>query len=187
MTLFELTFTLSAVILGLALTHMASSLYRLVLAGRRVRWALEPVMQAALVLLIVVFVWLNEWNGRGVTTIVYGRILLRSLNLLVLYIAAAVCLPEAREGAGEVNMYAYYDRARRLSWGALAIGLVFFNLYTWTGEQQFHWRWQMLRPLVFLGPYITMMFARWRWLNVMLLAAMLIYFSIITMGYRLSG
>jgi hypothetical protein len=187
MTLFELTFTLSAVILGLALTHMASSLYRLVLAGRRVRWALEPVMQAALVLLIVVFVWLNEWNGRGVTTIVYGRILLRCLNLLVLYIAAAVCLPEAREGAGEVNMYAYYDRARRLSWGALAIGLVFFNLYTWTGEQQFHWRWQMLRPLVFLGPYITMMFARWRWLNVMLLAAMLIYFSIITMGYRLSG
>jgi hypothetical protein len=46
MTLFELTFTLSAVILGLALTHMASSLYRLVLAGRRVRWALEPLLQA---------------------------------------------------------------------------------------------------------------------------------------------
>jgi len=53
MTLFELTFSLSAVILGLALTHMASSLYRLVLAGRRVRWALEPLMQAALVFLIV--------------------------------------------------------------------------------------------------------------------------------------
>jgi hypothetical protein len=31
------------------------------------------------------------------------------------------------------------------------------------------------------------MFARWRWLNMSLLAAMLIYFSIITMGYRLSG
>ncbi len=109
MTLFELTFTLSALILGLALTHMASSLYRLVLAGRRVRWALEPLMQATLVLLIVVFVWLNEWNGRGVTTIIYGRVLLRALNLLVLYIAAAVCLPEVREGAGEVNMYAYYS------------------------------------------------------------------------------
>ena len=187
MTLFELTFTLSALILGLALTHMASSLYRLVLAGRRVRWALEPVMQATLVLLIVVFVWLNEWNGRGVTTIIYGRVLLRSLNLLVLYIAAAVCLPEVREGAGEVNMYAYYDRARRVSFGALAIGIVFFNLYNWTGEQAFHWRWQMLRPLSFLGPYVVMMFARWRWLNVLLLAAMLIYFSIITMGYRLSG
>ncbi|HWY51319.1 MAG TPA: hypothetical protein VNW72_07530 [Chthoniobacterales bacterium] len=187
MTLFELTFTLSALILGLALTHMASSLYRLVLAGRRVRWALEPLMQAALVLLIVVFVWLNEWNGRGVTTIIYGRVLLRSLNLLVLYIAAAVCLPEAREGAGEVNMHAYYDRARRLSFGALAIGLVFFNLYNWTGEQSFHWRWQMLRGLTFLPPYVVMMFVRWRWLNVSLLAAMLIYFSIITMGYRLSG
>ena len=187
MTLFELTFTLSALIMGLALTHMASSLYRLVLAGRRVRWALEPLMQATLVLLIVVFVWLNEWNGRGVTTIIYGRVLLRSLNLLVLYIAAAVCLPEAKEGTDEVNMYAYYDRTRRVSFGALAIGLVFFNLYNWTGEEAFHWRWQMLRSLAFLGPYVVMMFARWRWLNVTLLAAMLIYFSIITMSYRLSG
>jgi hypothetical protein len=69
------------------------------------------------------------------------------IRRLVLYIAAAVCLPEVREGAGEVNM----------------------------------------RPLVFLGPYVVMMFARWRWLNVSLLAAILIYFSIITMGYRLSG
>src|SRR5260370_40450280 len=142
MTLFELTFSLSALILGLALTHMASSLSRLVLAGRRVRWAPEPLMQAALVVLIVVFVWLNEWNGRGVTTIIYGRVLLRSLNLLVLYIAAAVCLPEVRDEAGEVNMYAYYDRARPLSFGALAIRLVFFHPYNWTGAQPFHWRWQ---------------------------------------------
>jgi len=187
MTLFELTFSLSAVILGLALTHMASSLYRLVLAGRRVRWALEPLMQAALVFLIVVSVWLNEWYGRGMTSVTYGRVLLRSLNLLVLYIAAAVCLPEIREGASEVDMYAYYDRARRVSFGALAIGIVFFNLYIWTGEQAFHWRWQMLRPLVFLGPYVVMMFAKWRWLNVSLLAAMLIYFMITTSGWRLNG
>src|SRR4029077_11384166 len=123
---------------GLALTHMASSLYRLGLAGRRVGLGLGPLMQATLVLLILVFVWLNEWNGRGVTTIIYGRVLLRSLNLLVLYIAAAVCLPEVREGSGEVNMYAYYDRARRISFGALAIGLVFFTLYNSTGEQAFH-------------------------------------------------
>src|SRR5260370_20983179 len=108
MTLFELTFTLSALILGLALTHMASSLYRLVLAGRRVRWALEPLMQAALVLLIVVFVLLNEWNGRGVTTIIYGRGPLRSLNLLLLYIAPAVCFPQRRTGARDANTYTYH-------------------------------------------------------------------------------
>lgn len=59
MTFFELTFSLSALILGLALTHMASALYRLALAGRRVHWAPEPLLQAALVLLIVVFVWVK--------------------------------------------------------------------------------------------------------------------------------
>ena len=99
MTLFELTFTLSALILGLALTHMASSLYRLVLAGRRVRWALEPLMQAALVLLIVVFVWLNEWNERGVTTIIYGRVLLLAQPTRPLYRRGSV-FTRGKRGSG---------------------------------------------------------------------------------------
>jgi hypothetical protein len=45
----------------------------------------------------------------------------------------------------------------------------------------------MLRPLSFLGPYVVLIFARWRWLNVSLLAAMLIYFIITTIGWRLNG
>jgi hypothetical protein len=49
MSLFEFTFGLSAVILGLALTHMASSVHRLVLAGERVRWAPEPILLTVLV------------------------------------------------------------------------------------------------------------------------------------------
>ena len=37
MSLFEFTFALSSVILGLALTHIASALHKLLLAGTRVR------------------------------------------------------------------------------------------------------------------------------------------------------
>ena len=43
MTLTELTFGLSALILGLALTHLAAALSKLLLARERVRWAPEPL------------------------------------------------------------------------------------------------------------------------------------------------
>jgi hypothetical protein len=42
MNLFEFTFALSAVVLGLALTHIAATVHKLLLAGSRVRWAASP-------------------------------------------------------------------------------------------------------------------------------------------------
>jgi hypothetical protein len=187
MTLFELTFSLSALILGLALTHMAAALYKLAQAGRRVRWAPEPLLQAAIVLLVIVFLWVNQWEGRGTTAIVFWRILVQVLELLALYIAAAACLPEVREGDSEIDLYVHYDHTRRLSFGALSAGLVLFSVYRWTGDPAFHWRWDMLRIFVYLGPYLLMMFVRRRWLNMLLLMAVLIYFGSVIMAYRLNG
>ena len=74
MSLFDFTFSLSAVILGLALTHIASTTHKLLLAGRRVRWAPEPMLLSFIVLLVIVSVWLfrmvrprggdgNDWSG----------------------------------------------------------------------------------------------------------------------------
>ena len=186
MTLFELTFGLTALVLGLALTHMASNLYRLANAGRKVRWAPEPLLQAALVLLVLVFVWVNQWETRGTTSIIYARELLQVLKLLVLYVAAAACLPDVHDTEEEIDLYVHYDRTRRLSYGALVAGLVLFNIYGWTGQQTFHWRWNMLRPLIFIGPYVLMMFVRQRWLNMLLLAAVIIYFGSSIMTYRLN-
>jgi hypothetical protein len=57
MSLFEFTFALSAVILGLALTQVAASLHKLLLAGRQVRWAAEPVLLTLIVVLVIVSVW----------------------------------------------------------------------------------------------------------------------------------
>jgi hypothetical protein len=185
MTLFELTFSLTALILGLALTHMASNLYKLAHAGRRVRWALEPLLQAAIVLMVLVFVWVGQWTERAITGTTYARVLLQTIKLLVLYVGAAACLPETREGESKIDLYAHYDRTRRLSFGALAMGLLLFSIYNWTGEQNFHWRWNMLLPLVFIGPYISLMFIRWRWLNILLLVTILIYFGSSIMGYRM--
>lgn len=66
MSLFELLFALSSVILGLALANLTSSLHRLALAGRRVRWAPEPLLQALLITIIIIQVWLDQWFMRDV-------------------------------------------------------------------------------------------------------------------------
>ncbi|MEO7815470.1 MAG: hypothetical protein ABIR87_08490 [Sphingomicrobium sp.] len=68
MTLFELTFGLTAIILGLALTAIAASLHRLTLAGRKVRWAPEPLLLASLVTTIIFAVWLGNWYLRDLKT-----------------------------------------------------------------------------------------------------------------------
>ena len=185
MTLFELTFSLTALILGLALTHMASNLYKLAHAGRRVHWAPEPLLQAGIVLMVIVFVWMNQWEERAIIDTTYARTMLQTIKLLALYIGAAACLPETREGESKIDLYVHYDSTRRLSFGALVSGLLFFSIYGWTGEQTFHWRWNMLLSLIYLGPYISLMFIRWRWFNILLLATIFIYFGNSIMGYRL--
>ncbi|MFL6583391.1 MAG: hypothetical protein ACJ8KU_02605 [Chthoniobacterales bacterium] len=166
---------------------MAADLYRLVLAGKRVRWAAEPLLQAVLILLIVVFVWVDQWQQRDIKSIVYWRVLLQVLKLLALYIAAAVCLPDLENRGQRIDTYTYYDQTRRLSFGALIAGLVLFSVYGWSGEHPFRWRWDMLRALTYIGPYAVMMFIRWRWLNILLLSAVLIYFGSSIMEYRLTG
>src|SRR5690349_68936 len=94
MTLFELVFGLSAIILGLALTQIASSLHRLLLAGSRVRWAPETILLCSLIFLVTVSVWVEEWDYRQETSTTIGMELLSVLKLLTLFLAAAFVLPE---------------------------------------------------------------------------------------------
>nr|WP_314444009.1 hypothetical protein [uncultured Sphingomonas sp.] len=128
MSLFEFTFALSAVILGLALTQIAASLHKLLLAGRRVKWAAEPILLAAIVLLVIIAVWISAWFDREDASVSIGWIILQVLKLLTLYIAAASCLPEPPSNNVVVNTYEYYDRTRVLSFGALIISYVLFEI-----------------------------------------------------------
>ena len=129
MSLFEMLFALSSVILGLALTNIAASLHRLALAARRVRWAPEPLLQALLITVIIIQVWLDQWFLRNITEIVYASAALTILRLMTLYFAAASCLPESdllRDG--EFDLKAYYYDNRALSYGAMIVGLWLFSL-----------------------------------------------------------
>jgi hypothetical protein len=188
MTLFDLTFSLTALILGLALTHMASAVYKLALAGRRVHWSPEQLLQAIIIFTVIVFVWVSQWESRAVTEIAFWRILLRVVKLLVLYVAAAACFPEASNHEASVDLHTHYETARRITYGALCVSLVLFDIDAWTGSNSFHWSWHLL-PAVFqyIGPYVALIFIRTRWVNLLLLSFVLIDWGSSILTYRLTG
>jgi hypothetical protein len=127
-TLFELSFAITSVILGIALTNIAASLHRLLLAGRRVHWAPEPILLTLLVTVIIVQVWTDQWYIRDIKEFYVGVAFLDVWRMMSLYFAAASALPEADLlGEGEVDLRRYYYATRRLSYGALIVGLWLFG------------------------------------------------------------
>ncbi len=187
MTLTELTFGLSALILGLSLTHLAAAFSKLLLARERVRWAPEPLLQAILVLLVVILVWLSQWEERGLTPLVYWRVLLQKLSYLSLYVAASVCLPEVPPAPAEIDLGRFYDRTRRLSFGALIVSIFLINAYYQARTPTASFGWTIIPRFIFCVPYALLMFVRQRWFNVLLLALVLLAFGTLLLTYQIDG
>lgn len=181
MSLFEVLFSLSTVILGLALTNIAASLHRLALAARRIRWAPEPLLQALLITLIIIQVWLDHWFLRDVKEIVYASAALTILRLMTLYFAAASCLPDSDLiGDGRFDLKAYYYHARPLSYGAMIVGLWLFSLNNFlAGGRDL----QGYIEGVVVGPaiYALLIWTRRRWVHLAALLFILGVYGIPTM------
>jgi hypothetical protein len=162
MSPFELFFGLTSVILALALTHLANSLQLLLRAGSRVRWAVEPLLQLALIVMIIVFVWVDQWHDRDQARFTVLQSILQVLKLLAVYIAAAAVLPEP--GDKKVDLHDHYMQSRRVTYGALLAGLVLFTAYRYLFYSAGHVPLNnRLVPAVGLPLiYISLMFVRWR-------------------------
>src|SRR5689334_1203119 len=112
MTLFEFVFGLQAIILGLALTHLAMSVNRLVLARERVTWDARPLVAAVLMLLAILLYWLQSWNFRDMQETTIGVTIVKVMVNLVVYAAAASILPEEVPAKGKLDLGAHYDKVR---------------------------------------------------------------------------
>lgn len=186
MGLFELLFGLTAVVLGLALTNIVASLHRLALAGRNVRWAPEPLLLTLLVVMILVYVWLGQWLEREMTEISAGRALLQVAKMMALYFAAASCLPEPDRVTNEgTDLFEYYDHTRALSFGALIVGLVLFQLYFATNGAKINWA-AMIDDGVLVAVYASLILVRSRWYNVAVLVAVIGFFGTSVLGLTLT-
>lgn len=178
MSLFELLFGLPAIILGLALTNITASLHRLALAGRKVRWAPEPILLALLVTMIIVFVWLGHWFERDLKSINAGRSLLDVARMMALYFAAASCLPEPAQMLHErIDLVDYYYRSRTLSFGALITGLILFDIYYAVGSGRTNWLETLRDDGTLILLYASLIFVRARWFHLTVLTVVILWFG----------
>lgn len=178
MTPFEIFFGLSSVILGLALAEIASSITKLLRAGRNVRWAPEPILQTVLITLIVVYVWADQWWSHTSASFTVGQAVFQVAKLMALYVAAASVLGEP-EATTVVDLKEHYYSSRRVTYGALVTGLLLFISY----------RWMFFPPNVSITfgyvldalwlptLYVVAAIVRWRLYHIVLLVGLVIRFA----------
>ncbi len=177
MSLFEFTFALSAVILGLALTQIAAALHKLLLAGRRVRWASEPVLLTLIVVLVIVSVWVGAWDESDRQLVTLNQILIQTAMYMTLYFGAASVLPEP-SGSEPLDLYAYYDRTRLLTFGALIASMTLFKAYFGSlyGFGKVFGGMALAEHLLACGLYGSLIVVRKRWYNVAVLSFVLVFY-----------
>lgn len=188
MSLFEFTFALSAVMLGLALTHIAATVHKLLLAGKRVTWAPEPILLTGIVVLVIITLWLFSWSDRNNPSVTAGEMMLHVSTLFALYISAASCLPEPG-GNKRFNLRTYYDETRSLSFGALLISLLLSHTvniiyHRFTVPFSF---WPVFGLIYFPVLYVSLIFIRRRWFNLLALGGIIVPILWLTVGERLAG
>lgn len=178
MTPFEIFFGLSSVILGLALTEIASSIAKLLRAGRNVRWAPEPILQTILITMIVVSVWADQWWAHDQTSFTIGQALVQVAKLMAVYVAAASVLgePEAKVG---IDLKDHYYAARRVTYGAMITGLILFTTYGLTfyppeGKLEIT---EILETLALPGIYLVAAIVPWRAYHLIMLMTVIILYG----------
>ena len=122
MTVAEYVAAFISIMIGLALADLATSLQRLLRAGKRVRWDLLTPAAAVLVTAFIINVW---WVTFGTLTAMrslsVGGFIPDLIALLLLFSLASSALPDA---VGEtMDLGQYYQDNRKWFWGL-------FTLYT---------------------------------------------------------
>ncbi|HEY0113823.1 MAG TPA: hypothetical protein VGB59_11850 [Allosphingosinicella sp.] len=116
------------------------------------------------------------------------QMLLQVAKLLILYVAAASCLPEPVE-AGAISLKEYYDRTRALSFGALILSYFLFHIYgaliygqaaTVSVAAAVDW---FLYPAL----YASLIFVRARWFNILVLTFAIAFYGWTVGGHRLGA
>jgi hypothetical protein len=122
MSTFEYITALIAVVIGLTITELATSLHRLLRNRSVVRWDwVSPV--AALVILTELFnLW---WRWRGFTGSTMGDVAPYFASLILLFLAASVTLPDTVPERG-IDLRRYFDANRKYLWSVYGSYLALF-------------------------------------------------------------
>jgi hypothetical protein len=128
-TAFDYLLPLVAILIGLAIGDLVTSLHRIVRARARVQWHWFPFAGALLALLLALEVWwgLRNFQTLGLTWTI-GAFLPFVLELVLMFLLACVALPDEVAPEG-VSLRAYYFEQHSYFWSLFAALIAVFALH----------------------------------------------------------
>jgi hypothetical protein len=120
-TVGDYTAAFTSIIVGLAVADLATSLQRLIRAGKLVRWDVLTPLAALLAGVSVINIW---WSLYATLTVL-DRISIAAfipdlISLLLLFLVAAAALPHEVPAEG-LGLREYYERSRQAFWVPFAL------------------------------------------------------------------
>ena len=176
MDTFEYITALVAVVIGLAIADMATSLHRLLRHRKVVRWDWVAPLAALLILAELFNLWWS-WHGFAGSTI--GEVVPYFAELILIFLAASVTLPDEIPANG-LDLGRYFDDNRSYFWFVYSSYVaVFIALETTNGLERgltlsdLWSEYYVDYPWIVVG--FAMMFIRQRWISGAFLLATLIW------------
>lgn len=123
MDAFSYLSVLLSIILGLAIAQVLQGYRALILARGRVRLSATPLIWSAVVLFAAVQAWWASFGLRDHETWNFGTFAVILLQMALLYMQAAVVLPDPPENEA-IDLADHHDRHRRAFFGFLLAGIV---------------------------------------------------------------
>lgn len=123
--------TVVGVLVGLALSNLATSLHHLLRERHRVRWDWLAPSTALIATLLILHFWFNfyDFGRRAALLSRLGPVLLLLLEVLLVVLLACSALPD---GAGELDLRRYYADQSRYFWlvaSSYVMGTMVWNLW----------------------------------------------------------
>lgn len=181
MSSFEYLLLFAAVILGLAVSELAIATHRLVNTSERVRWDWLTPLAAVVVFLKIVTQW---WSWYSAETLPGGLRFEMFIGVIIggvmLFLLAAMVLPEASHNGAEVNLARHYERVRTRFWlMSAAHWVVMTAVSTWAQIAIGGARYSGFSVVYLIVPVTAALaFIRNRWVHTLaLLGLIALYFA----------
>lgn len=177
MDTFEYITAIVAVVIGLAIADMATSLHRLLRHRKIVRWDWVSPLAALMILAELFNLW---WRWHGFSGKSIGEVVPYFAEVILLYLAASAALPDEIPAKG-LDLGQYFDESRGYFWFVYASYVAVYMLLTTISGLQHGltasdlWsRYYVDYPWIVVG--FGMIFVRQRWISGAFLLATMIWF-----------
>jgi hypothetical protein len=170
---FEFLTAFVAILIGLAIADLATSLHRLLRARERVKWDWATPAAAALVAIQVMAQFWAFWFSRGEKVYTFASTFALAAVLALVFLIASAVLPDEVPAEG-IDLRAFYEKNRRYFWSLQALYIVTVTLQEWDMFGAPDHRLQLGDNAIGLAQAIAAVLFRWRWLQAVVLGSYLI-------------